>query len=1123
MTSFLSSEITTSARRSNMSKVQKESQPRLSSTIQVKKEQFIDTNQQRTTRLEMAPKKHLDSLQFPLSNSVSFTTPDRSSNSLCSSSTSAAATYPRTVTDPRSASGNKYNNGLTASPITSRETSKVAMMNGNERKTPNRNNAMIRLSPPDRTSHSSSDGTETNLQVMKGPSPPPRLNKVTPILDRKLYAPQSVASSVSHAITQTLDDMAKVSSMNKEKKARGTVSRRGGRNGALSPASFGIKTEDQLTATYNEPDMIRNGIKVEESAPLHITTASIPPPRTLSLKPRKFSISSPSLCSSVRSGIHSSTSSGSGMQMDEKNGRSAMNKKKYPQPSADQSMDFNARNQRINEAADSRTPPPSSPLHKDISRQHSSGLNSTKAEEQTKDRVVTFSPVPSHRPYVQLKGGRTPTRSPPPSQQFGDFSGYDDKFSPNPFMSPFFAASPQTYRGSSFEASKAYDVKKSMNTFAANQNDTSCDSQTKDKDGKSTNESRDRSGGATPTNFANDFGKCDLQSSSFDTGNVLSWLQSPTATSLFSPGGIMSHTNTPKGFYATLSRTPRTPTTNVPILSDTDFPQPIDLTSPKPEALNPFSRKTKGSYPNSNLICISPLASKKGAASNNSGMHPPKGTSLSIRRNPAPNTPINLKEVFASPKPPLTQDHESETRTGSSLKDNISKNSDKQHSLNVHMAQRDLYADEDLSVLLQLAETTPHGKSAQKQHSSGGSKRNQLMIGQGPPSSLQLPIMGKSSDLKSSPSKYSQNTGFNDETARSSDDFVPPHLTVRSNSSGSTNHNSHDARQNTSGFHAAKQSHTPRGNAKNNSPTRKDTTENGPPYENHNQGIFQRTPSGSQKKARSPSCPNSVLSPGGPYSSHPPRFASKPPGNAPGSYNRSSHMHHQPPRGGYLPHPHPPPPHQVQNHQPPPYHYQQYPGSQTGRPPYPPMYSNQPGTSNISSNQNSPPKKSQKGKGSKAGGKRAMNDSVSPNKKSKKSSSSKGRKNSKSLGSGQSSALSDPADRKKSAAAISAINKANGNKNDKAAALAAAILRGVTMRPSGKWQAQLYYAGKSRYIGVFDTREKAALAYEIAREKLKSDKIDPNDPTSKSTEAAVNAARRAAFEGVNEKDPRLMK
>jgi len=104
------------------------------------------------------------------------------------------------------------------------------------------------------------------------------------------------------------------------------------------------------------------------------------------------------------------------------------------------------------------------------------------------------------------------------------------------------------------------------------------------------------------------------------------------------------------------------------------------------------------------------------------------------------------------------------------------------------------------------------------------------------------------------------------------------------------------------------------------------------------------------------------------------------------------------------------------------------------------------------------------------------------------------------------------------------VNAASGGKNDRAAALAAAILRGVTMRPSGKWQAQLYYAGKSRYIGVFDTREKAALAYEIAREKLKSDNKSPADQSAqslKATENAVNAARKAAFEGVNEKDPRV--
>ena len=70
-------------------------------------------------------------------------------------------------------------------------------------------------------------------------------------------------------------------------------------------------------------------------------------------------------------------------------------------------------------------------------------------------------------------------------------------------------------------------------------------------------------------------------------------------------------------------------------------------------------------------------------------------------------------------------------------------------------------------------------------------------------------------------------------------------------------------------------------------------------------------------------------------------------------------------------------------------------------------------------------------------------------------------------------------------------------------------------------QAQLYYAGKSRYIGVFDTREKAALAYEIAREKLKADGKVTGDQSLKATENAVNAARKAAFEGVNEKDPRL--
>merc|ERR1712161_81529 len=142
-----------------------------------------------------------------------------------------------------------------------------------------------------------------------------------------------------------------------------------------------------------------------------------------------------------------------------------------------------------------------------------------------------------------------------------------------------------------------------------------------------------------------------------------------------------------------------------------------------------------------------------------------------------------------------------------------------------------------------------------------------------------------------------------------------------------------------------------------------------------------------------------------------------------------------------------------------------------------------------------------------------------------KGSGQSGKKSPKSCGATRATPeLNNSLERQKAAAAITAMNAAAGHKNDKAAALAAAILRGVTMRPSGKWQAQLYFAGKSRYIGVLDTREKADLAYEIAREKLKSEKSAEGGVLSpKKTDAAVNAARKAAFEGVNERDPRLGK
>ena len=73
----------------------------------------------------------------------------------------------------------------------------------------------------------------------------------------------------------------------------------------------------------------------------------------------------------------------------------------------------------------------------------------------------------------------------------------------------------------------------------------------------------------------------------------------------------------------------------------------------------------------------------------------------------------------------------------------------------------------------------------------------------------------------------------------------------------------------------------------------------------------------------------------------------------------------------------------------------------------------------------------------------------------------------------------------------------------------ASIPRGVAMRHSGNWQAQIYFAGKTRYIGVFDTQEHAALAYEVARAVLQKTKASNNIP-----EDAFIVARRATWQSL---------
>lgn len=44
--------------------------------------------------------------------------------------------------------------------------------------------------------------------------------------------------------------------------------------------------------------------------------------------------------------------------------------------------------------------------------------------------------------------------------------------------------------------------------------------------------------------------------------------------------------------------------------------------------------------------------------------------------------------------------------------------------------------------------------------------------------------------------------------------------------------------------------------------------------------------------------------------------------------------------------------------------------------------------------------------------------------------------------------------------------------------------RGVTQRRSGMWQAQIFSAGRTRYLGVFDTKQEALEAFNFAQQKL---------------------------------------
>ena len=172
----------------------------------------------------------------------------------------------------------------------------------------------------------------------------------------------------------------------------------------------------------------------------------------------------------------------------------------------------------------------------------------------------------------------------------------------------------------------------------------------------------------------------------------------------------------------------------------------------------------------------------------------------------------------------------------------------------------------------------------------------------------------------------------------------------------------------------------------------------------------------------------------------PPSTHRHPSYSQPGSYPPPAYP---PPHGHYAHHPHHAGAH--------PYHPHYGPPPRHPHPPHPshmPMYGAQHSHSSTSP--------SKKLKAAKTGTKPPLSvkrpsigsDGGKAPKKQKKSPGGK-KKN-------KSPQLTDRADRQKAAQTIAAVNAASGGKNDKAAALAAAILRGVTMRPSGKWVRTLF-------------------------------------------------------------------
>jgi len=631
-------------------------------------------------------------------------------------------------------------------------------------------------------------------------------------------------------------------------------------------------------------------------------------------------------------------------------------------------------------------------------------------KKNTESRGVTFSPRPEE--VLPERTKKTPTRS-PPGGHFQTLPSLQDAKLSSPcgiFLSPC-PPSPSAY--ATIVGPPKFQEEKST---------------------KISTESLERERAvATPTDFAVDFGKGHQHSASFDASNVLAWLQSPTANGLFSPGGgFGSASNTPRA----APRTPRTPTMSTSFFfSDVaSLPRNGEFASPK---------EPKAQRGSMNTISISPLASSK-------------------RKSSESNTPLNYKDVFLSPceqqschtiKPRCKMPFLGESPTG--------KNKDID---GVHIAAaRDLMEDEDLSVLLQLASHSNTPRSSKDGSDVFRSPRGRSVGNFGDSNQApQLPIIGGQADR--STTKLSRKSIS--QIDPNAEDFAPPPLGIRSTSSGASREvfSSDNGERNgstklipkegTKELEGSSASVGKKGKKKKR--PNKVTTHNGypiPPHPYHADGAYGYHMSGGMP----------AMPPGGRMrvvvGAHPPMGARSGVKKSSGTSSPRGSAPRHPPYpmapDGYGTHSlYPPPPHY--HHPPhiavpPPYGYP---------PPPPPrhMPTIYPSSHPVKGSNKGSAKKSKGVKGQNKNNKRpapvvsasgVKGLSTAPKKPRKQQPKATIKK--KRATTATTTSTGEGMDRQKAAAAIAAVNAASGGKNDRAAALAAAILRGVTMRPSGKW------------------------------------------------------------------------